>query len=52
MLASIVIRLALSEAFCINSGLLALDEPTTNLDEENVKMLAKFLKKLIKAWEK
>jgi DNA repair protein RAD50 len=52
MLASIVIRLALSEAFCINSGLLALDEPTTNLDEDNVRLLAGFLKKLIKAREK
>lgn len=52
MLASIVIRLALSEAFCVNSGLLALDEPTTNLDQENIKLLAQFLKKLIKSRNK
>ena len=32
VLASLVIRLALAESFCINCGILALDEPTTNLD--------------------
>lgn len=32
VLASIVIRLALAETFCLNFGCLALDEPTTNLD--------------------
>jgi hypothetical protein len=31
VLASIIIRLALAEVFCLNSGILALDEPTTNL---------------------
>lgn len=31
VLASIVIRLALAECFCVNTGILALDEPTTNL---------------------
>jgi DNA repair protein RAD50 len=31
VLASIVIRLALAESFCVNTGMLALDEPTTNL---------------------
>lgn len=51
VLASIVIRLALSEAFCLNCGLLALDEPTTNLDPENISYLADFLKKLIKTRE-
>lgn len=36
VLASIVIRLALSESFCADCGILTLDEPTTNLDEENM----------------
>lgn len=35
MLASIVIRLALAETFCINCGVMTLDEPTTNLDHDN-----------------
>ena len=35
VLASIVIRLALAETFGIKCGILALDEPTTNLDEPN-----------------
>ena len=26
------VRLALAETFCLNCGILALDEPTTNLD--------------------
>ena len=43
MLASLVIRLALAETFSINCGVLALDEPTTNLDEENTKALAEAL---------
>ena len=47
VLASIVIRLALAESFTGNSGLLALDEPTTNLDEANKRGLARSLAKLI-----
>ncbi|XP_065882779.1 DNA repair protein RAD50.L-like isoform X2 [Dysidea avara] len=43
MLASLVIRLALAETFCFHCGVLALDEPTTNLDEENSKALAEAL---------
>ena len=35
VLASVVIRLALAEAFGINCGILTLDEPTTNLDSDN-----------------
>ena len=49
VLASIVIRLALAEAFGINCGILALDEPTTNLDRGNVQRLAKELGGLIEA---
>lgn len=37
VIASIVIRLGLAEAFCTNCGILALDEPTTNLDKEHIK---------------
>ncbi|GFY82562.1 DNA repair-recombination protein [Actinidia rufa] len=35
VLASLIIRLALAETFCLNCGILALDEPTTNLDGPN-----------------
>ena len=43
MLASVVIRLALAETFCLNCGVLTLDEPTTNLDSENIEALAQAL---------
>ena len=43
VLASLVIRLALAETFCLNCGILALDEPTTNLDEANKKGFASAL---------
>ncbi|KAK1306658.1 DNA repair protein RAD50 [Acorus calamus] len=39
VLASIIIRLALAETFCLNCGILALDEPTTNLDGPNAESL-------------
>jgi len=47
VLASILIRLALAETFCLNCGILALDEPTTNLDEHNIESLANALKDII-----
>lgn len=47
VLASIIIRLALSECFGLNFGMIALDEPTTNLDEENIESLAKALSSII-----
>ena len=47
VLASIVIRLALAESFCVNTGLLALDEPTTNLDAHNKTGLARALARII-----
>lgn len=40
VLASIIIRLALAETFCVNCGVIALDEPTSNLDIENIESLA------------
>jgi energy-coupling factor transporter ATP-binding protein EcfA2 len=43
LLASIIIRLALSESFSTNCGILALDEPTTNLDKENIRALSSAL---------
>lgn len=48
VLACIIIRLALAESFCVNCGILALDEPTTNLDRFNIKGLAEALSCLIK----
>ncbi|KAF9361291.1 DNA repair protein rad50 [Mortierella sp. AD094] len=47
VLASIIIRLALAESFSLNCGILALDEPTTNLDEANVSQLAQSLRSII-----
>lgn len=47
VLASIVIRLALAETFCVNFGCIALDEPTTNLDFANKKGLAMALAQII-----
>ncbi|KAM0751847.1 hypothetical protein T439DRAFT_220598 [Meredithblackwellia eburnea MCA 4105] len=48
VLASIIIRLALAESFGHNCGILALDEPTTNLDQANILALASSLADLIK----
>ncbi|KAG6038076.1 hypothetical protein E4U41_004585 [Claviceps citrina] len=49
VLASIVIRLALAESFGVNCGLIALDEPTTNLDRDNIRSLAASLHAIIRA---
>ncbi|XP_013403610.1 DNA repair protein RAD50 [Lingula anatina] len=49
VLASLLIRLALAETFCINCGILALDEPTTNLDRANIESLAYALVEIIKS---
>ena len=40
MLASIIIRIAIAQTFCARCGIIALDEPTTNLDKKNRKELA------------
>eukprot|EP00173_Palmaria_palmata_P000606 Plantae.Rhodophyta-Palmaria_palmata.ctg1285.p1 GENE.Plantae.Rhodophyta-Palmaria_palmata.ctg1285~~Plantae.Rhodophyta-Palmaria_palmata.ctg1285.p1 ORF type:complete len:741 (+),score=207.68 Plantae.Rhodophyta-Palmaria_palmata.ctg1285:243-2225(+) len=47
VLACLVIRLALAESFCTDCGILALDEPTTNLDADNVDSLAGALRAII-----
>ncbi|CAL3972242.1 unnamed protein product [Diplocarpon coronariae] len=47
VLACIIIRLALAECFGVNCGVIALDEPTTNLDEDNIKALARSLHAII-----
>lgn len=43
VLASLIIRLALAETFSSNCGILALDEPTTNLDKDNIRSLCRAL---------
>ncbi|XP_035775418.1 DNA repair protein RAD50-like [Anopheles albimanus] len=47
VLASLIIRLALSETFCSNCGVMALDEPTTNLDRENIESLCESLRRIV-----
>ncbi|AFN83307.1 Rad50-like DNA repair protein [Encephalitozoon romaleae SJ-2008] len=47
MIASILIRLALSNSFASNCNILALDEPTTNLDRDNIESLAFTLSRVI-----
>jgi DNA repair exonuclease SbcCD ATPase subunit len=49
VLACLIIRLALAEVFCLNCGILALDEPTTNLDAENAASLASALRAIMAA---
>lgn len=43
VLACLIIRLALAETFSSRFGILALDEPTTNLDQDNIKSLCNTL---------
>ncbi|RZF47733.1 hypothetical protein LSTR_LSTR005997 [Laodelphax striatellus] len=47
ILASIIIRLALAETFSTNCGVITLDEPTTNLDRDNVISLCNALINLV-----
>eukprot|EP01134_Creolimax_fragrantissima_P002577 CFRG2577T1 len=47
VLASLVIRLSLADTFCINCGIIALDEPTANLDKFNLKNFAASLNNII-----
>merc|ERR1712240_384539 len=47
VLSSLIIRLALAETFSTNCGIIALDEPTTNLDRENIESLATALTEIV-----
>lgn len=47
VLASLIIRMALAETFSHNCGVLALDEPTTNLDRANIASLCEALCKIV-----
>jgi DNA repair protein RAD50 len=47
VLASILIRMALAECFCVACGVITLDEPTTNLDVANAAALAQALRGII-----
>ncbi|KAM3717121.1 DNA repair protein [Dirofilaria immitis] len=49
MLASILIRIALSDVFCDKCSVIALDEPTANLDVLKVKNLGDMLADIISA---
>lgn len=48
VLASLIIRLALAESFGLHCGILALDEPTTNLDRDNIESLAQGLAAILR----
>lgn len=47
VLACLIIRLALAETFSSRFGILALDEPTTNLDEDNIRSLCGALGEIV-----
>ena len=47
VLGSLIIRLALAETFSAKCGIIALDEPTTNLDLDNIQSLAEALVDLV-----
>lgn len=47
VLACLIIRIALAETFSSNCGVLALDEPTTNLDRINIVALCEALNKIV-----
>ncbi|XP_044737311.1 DNA repair protein RAD50 [Chrysoperla carnea] len=49
VLACLIIRMALAETFSCNCGILALDEPTTNLDRANVTSLCRSLAEIVHA---
>ncbi len=48
VLTCLIIRLALAEVFGLHCGILALDEPTTNLDRDNIAALAGALASIIR----
>lgn len=47
VLACLIIRMALAETFSKNCGILALDEPTTNLDRDNIESLSTALAEIV-----
>lgn len=47
VLASLIIRMALAEAFSASTHILTLDEPTTNLDREHIENLAESISAII-----
>ena len=47
VLASLIIRMALAETFAASTRILALDEPTTNLDRGHIENLAKSIGKIL-----
>lgn len=47
VLACLIIRIALAETFSSNCGVLALDEPTTNLDRVNIISLCEALNRIV-----
>lgn len=51
VLACLIIRIALAETFSGNCGVLALDEPTTNLDSINIMSLCEALNRLVEERE-
>ncbi|XP_044256466.1 DNA repair protein RAD50-like [Tribolium madens] len=48
-LACLIIRMALAETLSENCGILALDEPTTNLDRENTNSLCEALTRIVES---
>ncbi|CAG0893940.1 unnamed protein product [Cyprideis torosa] len=52
VLASLIIRLALAQTFGAQCGILTLDEPTTNLDSENIDSLAKSLASIVQEYQR
>lgn len=47
VLACLIIRMALAETFSANCGILTLDEPTTNLDKQNIDSLSTALAEIV-----
>lgn len=52
VIASLVMRLALAEIFSVNCGILTLDEPTTNLDKENIQAFADSIVSIVRSHQK
>ena len=47
VLASLIIRIALAETFAASTRILALDEPTTNLDRVHIENLAESIGRIL-----